>query len=73
MIDLNALEYRLLTEGRFDEVWRVTSEVREQVRPALARRIPIRDGVMTAADLAIIDDPTGRRGFVVALVEAMSQ
>ncbi len=73
MIDLNALEYRLLTEGRFDEVWRVTSEVREQVLadPLGGFRSAMESS--TAADLAIIDDPTWQRGFVVALVEAISQ
>src|SRR6478736_2806202 len=30
MIDLNALEHRLIEEGRFDEVWRITTEMREQ-------------------------------------------
>ena len=73
MIDLNALEYRLIQEGRFDEVWRITSEVREQI---LADPLGAFRSVMessTAADLAIIDDPIWQRSFIVSLVEAISQ
>ena len=73
MIDLNALEYRLINEGRIDEVWRVTSEVRDQIMadPLGGFRAAMESS--TTADLAIIDDPIWQRGFVVALVEALSQ
>jgi pimeloyl-ACP methyl ester carboxylesterase len=73
MIDLNALEHRLIEEGRFDEVWRITTEMREQILadPMGAFRSAMESS--TAADLEIIDDPTWQRGFAVALVEAISQ
>jgi pimeloyl-ACP methyl ester carboxylesterase len=73
MIDLNALEYRLFHEGRLDEVWRITSELRDQMMADPLAGFRAAMETSTAADLAIIDDPIWQRGFVVALVEALGQ
>ncbi|MFL5642180.1 MAG: alpha/beta fold hydrolase [Chloroflexota bacterium] len=73
MIDLNALEYRLYHEGRFDELWRISTEMREEI---LADPLAGFRGAMassTAVDRAIIEDPTWQRGFLVAIVESLGQ
>jgi len=73
MIDLNALEYRLIKEGRFDEVWRVTSELRDQILADPLGGFRAAMASSTEADRAIIEDPMWQRGFEVAVVEALGQ
>jgi len=45
MIDLNALEYRLYHEGRFDELWRISTEMRGDPGRSVGR-FPRRHGVV---------------------------
>jgi pimeloyl-ACP methyl ester carboxylesterase len=73
MIDMNALEYRLIKEGRFDEVWRLTAETRDQILADPLGGLRAAMESSTAADLAIMDDPLWQRGVEVALVEALEQ
>jgi pimeloyl-ACP methyl ester carboxylesterase len=73
MIDLNALEYRLFHEGRFDELWQLTVDTRDQILadPLAGFRAAMESS--TPADLAIIADPSWQRGFVVSIVEALRE
>ena len=73
MIDLNALEYRLFHEGRFDELWQLTVDTRDQILadPLAGFRAAMESS--TPADLAIIDDPSWQRGFVASIVEALRE
>jgi pimeloyl-ACP methyl ester carboxylesterase len=73
MIDLNALEYRLFHEGRFDELWQVTVDMRDQILadPLAGFRSAMESS--TPADLAVIADTTWQRGFVVSIVEALRE
>jgi pimeloyl-ACP methyl ester carboxylesterase len=71
MIDLNALEYRLFHEGKFDEILRITEEIREEI---LADPMGSFRGVMASApeaDRVIIEDPDWQAGFVTGIVEAL--
>jgi pimeloyl-ACP methyl ester carboxylesterase len=71
MIDMNAIEYRLFHEGRFDEILRMTEEARDQI---LADPMGSFREVMAKApeaDRVIIDDPAWEAGFVAGLVEAL--
>jgi pimeloyl-ACP methyl ester carboxylesterase len=73
MIDLNALEYRLFHEGRFDEILRITEETRDEI---LADPMgSFRDVMAKApeADKVILDDPEWQAGFVAGLVEALRE
>ncbi len=73
MIDLNALEYRLLREGRFDEVWRITSEMRDQIMADPLGGFRAAMASSTDADRAIIEDPAWQRGFVASISEALRE
>lgn len=73
MIDLNALEYRLQSEGRFDEVWRVTVETRDEILADPLAGFRAAMASSTEHDRAIIEDPLWQRGFLVAIVEALRQ
>ncbi len=71
MIDLNALEYRLFHEGRFDEIWQVTVDLRDQIMadPVVALR-----GTFASSndvDRAIVEDPDWQRSMVLGLTEAL--
>jgi pimeloyl-ACP methyl ester carboxylesterase len=73
MIDLNALEYRLFHEGRFDEIMRITEETREEI---LADPLASFRSIMASApddDRAILEDPAWQRGFVTGVTEALRQ
>ena len=73
MIDLNALEYRLFQEGKFDEIMRITEETRAEV---LADPMGSFRGLMATApeaDRVILEDPEWQTGFVAGLVEALRQ
>ncbi|HEX6868306.1 MAG TPA: alpha/beta hydrolase [Candidatus Limnocylindrales bacterium] len=73
MIDLNALEHRLFQEGRLDEIWRITAEMRDEilVDPLAGFRAAMESS--TEIDREIIEDPEWQRGFLVAIVEALRQ
>ncbi len=73
MIDLNALEYRLIHEGRYDEVWRITAEMREQILADPLAGFRAAMASSTDADRAIIEDPEWQRGFLASAVEALRQ
>jgi pimeloyl-ACP methyl ester carboxylesterase len=71
MIDLNALEYRLFHEGRFDEIMRIDEELRESI---LADPLASFRSIMEtapAADRAILEDPAWQSGFVAGITEAL--
>jgi pimeloyl-ACP methyl ester carboxylesterase len=73
MIDLNALGYRLFHEGRFDEILRIATEVREEV---LADPLGSFRGIMASApdaDRVILEDPAWQRGFAIGITEALRQ
>jgi len=73
MIDLNALDYRLYHEGRFDEMLRITTEVREEV---LADPLGAFRGIMASApeaDRVILEDPIWQQGSVIGITEALRQ
>ena len=72
-IDLNALEYRLFHEGRFEEIWRIAEEMRESI---LADPLASFRSIMAsapAADRAILEDPAWQGGFVAGITEALRQ
>ncbi len=73
LIDLNALEYRMIQEGRFDEVWRITAETRDEILadPLAGFRAVMKSS--TDTDRAIIEDLGWQRGFLVAVVEALRE
>ena len=73
MIDLNALEYRLFHEGRYDEIWRITAETRDEIMADPLAGFRAAMASSTETDLAIIDDPAWQRGFLVSIVEALTQ
>ena len=73
MIDLNALDYRLYHEGRFDELLRSAIEVREEI---LADPLGSFRGIMASApdaDRVILEDPVWQQGFVIGITEALRQ
>ena len=59
-IDLNALEYRLFHEGRFDEIWRITAETRDEILADPLAGLPGGDGVVDR------DGPGDHRGSGLA-------
>ncbi len=73
MIDMNALEYRLIREGRFDEVWTLISETRDAILADPLAGFRAAMASSTAMDRAIIEDPEWQRGFVVAITDALGQ
>jgi pimeloyl-ACP methyl ester carboxylesterase len=73
MIDVNALEYRLFHEGRFDELWRISSEMRDEILADPLAGFRAAMASSTDTDRAIIEDPEWQRGFLVAIVEALGQ
>jgi pimeloyl-ACP methyl ester carboxylesterase len=73
MIELNAREYRLIREGRLDEVWRIIEESREQILADPLAGFRAAMASATDMDRQIIDDPAWQRGFVVSIVEALRQ
>jgi pimeloyl-ACP methyl ester carboxylesterase len=73
MIDLNALEYRLYHEGRFDELWRISAEMREEILADPLGGFRAAMASSTEVDRAIIEEPAWQRGFLVAIVEALGQ
>jgi pimeloyl-ACP methyl ester carboxylesterase len=73
MIDLNALEYRLYHEGRFDELWRISAEMREEILADPLAGFRAAMASSTEVDRAIIEEPAWQRGFLVSIVEALGQ
>lgn len=73
MIDLNALSYRLHHEGRFDELWQLTSDVRDTIMadPIAA----LRDTFATSNDVdrAIVEDPGWQASILIGVTEALRQ
>ena len=72
-IDLNALEYQLFVAGDFDEIWRLTDELRSQLLddPLVAFRSMMASS--TSVDRAILEDPVWQRAFVAGVTEALRQ
>jgi len=72
-IDLNALEQRLFEDGDLDEIRRMTEEVRDDLLgdPLAAFRSIMASS--TAADRAIVEEPSWQRGFVAGVTEALRQ
>ena len=71
MIDLNALAYRLHHEGRFDELWQLTSDVRDQI---VADPIEALRGTFASSndvDRAIVEDPGWQRSIAIGVAEAL--
>ncbi len=73
MIDLNALAYRLHHEGRFEELWQMTVDVRDQIMadPVVALR-----GTFASSndvDRAIVEDPGWQQSIVIGITEALRQ
>jgi pimeloyl-ACP methyl ester carboxylesterase len=73
MIDLNALEYRLYHEGRFDELWRISVETRDEILADPLAGFRHAMASATEMDRAIIEDPAWQRGFLVSVVEALRE
>ncbi len=73
MIDMNAREYRLIREGRLDEVWTLISDTRDAILADPLDGFRAAMASSTAMDRAIIEDPDWQRGFVVSITEALAQ
>jgi pimeloyl-ACP methyl ester carboxylesterase len=72
-IELNALEYQLFHEGRFDEILRIHEEQRESI---LADPLASFRSIMAsapAADRGILEDPAWQSGFIAGITEALRQ
>jgi pimeloyl-ACP methyl ester carboxylesterase len=73
MIELNAIEYRLIREARFDELWKLLSDWCDEIRADPLAGFRAAMASSTAMDRAIIEDPVWQRGFVVSIREAFAQ
>jgi pimeloyl-ACP methyl ester carboxylesterase len=71
MIELNALAYRLHHEGRFDELWKLTSDVQATI---VADPVGALRGIMASAeaeDRRIVEDPGWQRSILIGIGEAL--
>jgi pimeloyl-ACP methyl ester carboxylesterase len=73
MIDLNVLEYRLIHEGRLDELWQLTCDTRDEILSDPLAGFRAAMATSTAVDREIIEDPGWQQGFLVSIVEALGQ
>ena len=71
MIDLNALAYRLHQEARWEEIFQLTADIRDQIvaEPIVALRATFASS--NDVDRAIVEDPGWQQSMILGVTEAL--